>query len=46
MALLGAAPAGEWELSFGPDALPIFASGQLDDIVLVVGWRGKGPLWT
>jgi hypothetical protein len=46
MPLLGTSPVGEWRLSFGQDAMALFASGRLDDIVLAVGWTGDGPLWT
>jgi hypothetical protein len=44
--LVGTGPVGDWQLSFGADAHPLFASGQLDDILLVVSWAGKGPAWT
>ncbi|MFG1809549.1 hypothetical protein [Streptomyces sp. NPDC049040] len=39
-------PAGEWRLGFGAGADALFASGDLDDILIVVGWNGLAPAWT
>ncbi|MGI5461010.1 hypothetical protein ACQEWB_49225 [Streptomyces sp. CA-249302] len=44
--LCGPSPAGTWQLTFGSDSAPLFASGALDDIVLVIGWTGQAPTWT
>jgi hypothetical protein len=44
--LVGRAPTGDWQLGFGPDAAALFASGQLDDVLLVLGWSGQAPAWT
>ncbi|MDH6222812.1 hypothetical protein M2283_010164 [Streptomyces pseudovenezuelae] len=44
--LCGPPPAGDWHLTFGSDAAALFASGDLDDIVLVVSWTGQAPTWT
>ncbi|MER5430166.1 neuraminidase-like domain-containing protein [Streptomyces sp. NPDC002588] len=44
--LCGPGPAGDWQLTFGSDAAPLFASGDLDDIILVVSWTGQAPIWT
>jgi hypothetical protein len=43
--LIGPSPAGDWQLGFGADADPLFASGALEDVVLVVGWAGRSPAW-
>jgi hypothetical protein len=45
-ALAGSTPVGDWQLGFGADATALFAAGQLDDVLLVVGWTGQGPAWT
>ena len=45
-ALSGTSPTGDWELGFGSDAVALFSSGRLDDILLVAGWTGRAPLWT
>ncbi|MDG4861680.1 hypothetical protein P8605_26435 [Streptomyces sp. T-3] len=44
-ALNGVTPVGDWRLGFGPEAKALFEAGGLDDILLVVGWRGQGPAW-
>ncbi|MBK6012829.1 hypothetical protein JHN45_16930 [Streptomyces sp. MBT53] len=44
--LCGSSPTGTWQLSFGSDAAALFASGALDDIVLVISWTGQAPTWT
>ena len=38
-------PAGDWRLSFGPDAKPLFGPGGLDDVLLVISWAGQAPVW-
>jgi hypothetical protein len=43
--LVGPSPAGDWQLGFTADADPLFASGALDDVVLVVTWAGRSPAW-
>ncbi|MFC0541848.1 Tc toxin subunit A-related protein [Kutzneria chonburiensis] len=43
--LCGSSPTGDWVLSFGADARALFASGGLDDIVLVISWTGQAPAW-
>jgi hypothetical protein len=43
--LVGPSPAGDWQLGFKPDADPLFESGGLDDVVLVVSWTGHAPAW-
>ncbi len=43
--LLGASPAGDWQLGFGADAQAPFGSGALDDILLVISWTGQAPMW-
>ncbi|MEV0220414.1 neuraminidase-like domain-containing protein [Streptomyces sp. NPDC050704] len=43
--LCGPSPVGDWQITFGSDAAALFASGELDDIVLVVSWTGQSPLW-
>lgn len=32
-------------LGFTADADALFASGTLEDLVLVVGWAGRSPAW-
>jgi hypothetical protein len=44
-ALYGTTPAGDWQLSFGSDAAALFASGALDDILLIISWTGQAPAW-
>ncbi|WP_030322685.1 neuraminidase-like domain-containing protein [Streptomyces sp. NRRL B-3229] len=44
--LCGPAPTGPWQLTFGSEAAPLFTSGALDDIVLVISWTGQAPAWT
>jgi hypothetical protein len=44
-ALYGSSPVGDWQLSFGSDAAPLLASGELDDVLLVVSWTGQAPQW-
>lgn len=44
-ALCGTSPVGDWQLSFGTDADALFTSGDLDDILLVIGWAGRAPAW-
>jgi hypothetical protein len=44
-ALYGTPPAGDWQLSFGSDAAALFASGALDDILLIISWTGQAPAW-
>ncbi|MFJ4835867.1 hypothetical protein ACIP79_39115 [Streptomyces sp. NPDC088747] len=43
---LGTGPAGEWQLGFDAGARALFDSGTLDDILLVVSWKGEAPAWT
>jgi hypothetical protein len=43
--LTGSTPAGDWRLGFGADARQLFASGELEDLILVVGWTGQAPSW-
>jgi len=43
--LIGTAPAGDWQLSFAADAEPLFGTGALDDIVLIISWAGRSPVW-
>jgi Tc toxin complex TcA C-terminal TcB-binding domain len=43
--LVGPSPTGDWQLGFSADADPLFASGALDDVVLVVSWAGRAPAW-
>jgi Tc toxin complex TcA C-terminal TcB-binding domain len=43
--LVGPSPASDWQLGFGADADALFASGALEDVVLVVGWVGRSPAW-
>jgi hypothetical protein len=43
--LCESSPVGDWQLSFGPEANSLFASGSLEDILLVVGWSGQAPIW-
>jgi hypothetical protein len=43
--LIGPSPAGDWQLGFGADADALFASGELEDVVLVVSWAGRSPAW-
>ena len=43
--LVGPSPTGDWQLGFTADADPLFASGALDDVVLVVSWTGRSPAW-
>jgi hypothetical protein len=43
--LVGPSPAGDWQLGFTADADPLFASGALEDVVLVVSWAGRSPAW-
>lgn len=38
-------PMGEWELTFDPDAGPLFDDGLLADILLVIGYTGRPPKW-
>jgi len=42
---VGTAPAGDWQLSFAADAEPLFGTGALDDIVLIISWAGRSPVW-
>jgi hypothetical protein len=44
-ALYGTTPAGDWQLSFGSDAAALFASGGLDDILLIISWTGQASAW-
>jgi hypothetical protein len=46
LGLTGRTPAGDWQLTVGPGADPLFTAGQLDDILLVVSWTGRSPAWT
>jgi hypothetical protein len=43
--LVGPSPTGDWQVGFGADADALFASGALEDVVLVVGWAGHSPAW-
>lgn len=43
--LRGTVPVGDWQLGFGAGAGPLFDSGQLEDVLLIVGWTGKAPAW-
>jgi Tc toxin complex TcA C-terminal TcB-binding domain/ABC toxin N-terminal region len=43
--LVGPTPVGDWQLGFTADADPLFTSGALDDIVLIVSWSGRSPAW-
>jgi hypothetical protein len=40
---IGNSPAGDWQLTVGPDT---FRAGDLDDILLVISWTGQSPAWT
>jgi hypothetical protein len=42
---LDASPVGDWQLSFSDDARPLFESGDLDDVLLVISWTGQAPTW-
>jgi len=43
--LVGTPPAGDWQLSVPADATPLFDTGALDDIVLIISWTGRSPAW-
>ncbi|MBQ0854883.1 hypothetical protein J8N05_42740 [Streptomyces sp. BH-SS-21] len=43
---LGTGPAGDWRLGFDAGARALFDSGTLDDVLLVVSWKGEAPAWT
>jgi hypothetical protein len=43
--LVGASPTGDWQVGFTADADPLFTSGVLEDVVLVVSWTGRSPAW-
>ncbi|MBO0868152.1 MAG: hypothetical protein J2P15_06265 [Micromonosporaceae bacterium] len=43
---VGRTPTGDWQLSLGSDVDPLFKSGQLNDILLVISWTGQAPAWT
>jgi hypothetical protein len=43
--LVGPAPMGDWQLGFTTDVDPLFDSGALDDVVIVVTWSGRSPAW-
>jgi hypothetical protein len=44
-ALYGTSLTGDWQLTFGNDATALFASGGLDDVLLVISWTGQAPAW-
>lgn len=46
LGLTGRSPAGDWQLTVGSAADPLFKSAQLDDILLVISWTGQSPVWT
>jgi len=43
--LIGTPPAGDWQLSLPADATPLFDTGALDDIALIISWAGRSPAW-
>ena len=43
--LLGIDPTGSWRISLDTSANPLFTSGQLNDLLLIVSWHGRAPAW-
>jgi len=38
-------PTGSWRISLDASADPLFASGQLNDLLFIISWRGRAPAW-
>jgi hypothetical protein len=43
--LTGSPPVAGWSLEFDQTAEPLFTSGNLTDILLVISWTGQAPPW-
>ena len=38
-------PTGSWRISLDASADPMFASGQLNDLLFIISWHGRAPAW-
>ena len=41
----GTVPVGDWELALDPGAKPLFAGGEIEDILFIVTYSGRTPEW-